>query len=59
MVESDYLILVADDEEDIVEMLSYNLTHEGFSVLKAYTGKSSCFGIEISSASDYPGYYAP
>lgn len=41
MVESDYLILVADDEEDIVEMLSYNLTHEGFSVLKAYTGKDA------------------
>lgn len=41
MVESDYMILVVDDEEDIVEMLSYNLTHEGFSVVKANTGKDA------------------
>jgi phosphate regulon transcriptional regulator PhoB len=32
-------ILVVDDEKDIVDLISYNLEKEGFSVLKAYDGE--------------------
>ncbi len=35
---SDYKILLVDDEEDIVEFLSYNLAKEGFIVSGAYNG---------------------
>ena len=35
---SDYKILLADDEEDIIEFLSYNLTKEGFQVFTALNG---------------------
>jgi two-component system alkaline phosphatase synthesis response regulator PhoP len=35
----DYTILVVDDEEDIVELLSYNLKKEGFRVHTATDGK--------------------
>ena len=31
-------ILVCDDEKDIVDVLSYNLTKEGFNVITAYNG---------------------
>lgn len=31
-------ILIVDDEEDIVEMLAYNFTREGYRVSKAYNG---------------------
>jgi len=34
-------ILVTDDEKDIVELISYNLEKEGFSILKAYDGKAA------------------
>lgn len=34
-------ILVADDEKDIVELISYNLEQEGFQVLKAYDGRQA------------------
>ena len=34
-------ILVIDDEKDIVELISYNLEKEGFSVLKAYDGEAA------------------
>lgn len=34
-------ILVIDDEKDIVELISYNLEKEGFSVLKAYDGETA------------------
>jgi two-component system alkaline phosphatase synthesis response regulator PhoP len=31
-------VLVVDDEPDIVEILSYNLTKENYRVMKAYSG---------------------
>ncbi len=34
-------ILVTDDEKDIVELISYNLEKEGFSVIKAYDGEAA------------------
>ncbi|MEN6374848.1 MAG: response regulator [Smithella sp.] len=34
-------ILVTDDEEDIVDLISYNLTKEGFSTIKAYDGEAA------------------
>ncbi|HEY9125347.1 MAG TPA: response regulator transcription factor [Bacteroidales bacterium] len=33
-----YKILIVDDEEDIIEFVSYNLKKEGYKVLKAYNG---------------------
>ncbi len=38
---SQYKILLVDDEEDIIEFLSYNLKREGFSVLAAYNGEEA------------------
>lgn len=34
-------ILVVDDEKDIVDLVSYNLEKEGFSVVKAYNGEEA------------------
>jgi len=34
-------ILVVDDEKDIIDLLTYNLTKEGFSVLTARDGKEA------------------
>ncbi len=34
-------ILVTDDEKDIVELISYNLEKEGFSIIKAYNGEAA------------------
>jgi two-component system, OmpR family, alkaline phosphatase synthesis response regulator PhoP len=34
-------ILVIDDEKDIVELISYNLEKEGFSIIKAYDGEAA------------------
>lgn len=34
-------ILVVDDEKDIVDLISYNLEKEGFTVLKAYDGEAA------------------
>jgi len=34
-------ILIVDDEQDIVELLSYNLEKEGFSTVKAYDGEAT------------------
>ncbi len=34
-------ILIADDEKDIVEMLSYNLKNEGFTVVTAHDGEEA------------------
>ena len=36
-----YKILLVDDEEDIIEFLSYNLKKEGFQVSAAYNGKQA------------------
>ena len=32
-------ILIVDDEQDIIEVLSYNLTKEGYDVITAFSGK--------------------
>ena len=37
----DYKILLVDDEEDIIEFLSYNLKKEGFEVLAAFDGEQA------------------
>lgn len=34
-------ILIVDDEADIIELLEYNLTREGYSVYKAFTGEEA------------------
>jgi len=34
-------ILIVDDEPDIVELLSYNLEKEKFSIVKAYDGEAA------------------
>jgi DNA-binding response OmpR family regulator len=34
-------ILVVDDEKDIVDLITYNLEHEEFTVIKAYDGESA------------------
>jgi len=41
MIQSNYKILVVDDEEDIVEFVSYNLKKEGFNVSTARNGISA------------------
>lgn len=41
MIQSNYRILVVDDEEDIVEFVSYNLKKEGFNVSTARNGLSA------------------
>ncbi len=38
---SDYKILLVDDEEDIIEFLTYNLRKEGFQVSAAYNGRQA------------------
>jgi two-component system alkaline phosphatase synthesis response regulator PhoP len=38
---ADYKILLVDDEEDIIEFLSYNLEKEGFEVLTAFDGEEA------------------
>ena len=40
-------VLVVDDDSDIVELLEYNLTKEGYSVLTASNGKKA---IDIAKA---------
>jgi phosphate regulon transcriptional regulator PhoB len=34
-------ILITDDERDIVDLISYNLEKEGFSIIKAYDGEKA------------------
>ena len=38
---SNYKILLVDDEEDILEFLSYNLQKEGFQIMTAKTGRET------------------
>jgi DNA-binding response OmpR family regulator len=38
---SDYNILLVDDEKDILEFLSYNLSNEGFKIFTASNGKDA------------------
>ena len=47
MVEKDITprILLVDDEEDILEFVSYNLQREGF---KVYTGRNGREAIELA-----------
>ena len=42
-------VLVVDDEKSIVEFIELNLKRQGFSVLKAYTGRE---GIDIARESN-------
>jgi phosphate regulon transcriptional regulator PhoB len=44
-------ILIVDDEQDIVELLSYNLEKEGFSIVKAYDGEAA-LGLVLSEKPD-------
>ena len=58
MNESMYKILIVDDEEDIVEFVSYNLKREGFNVNIAQEWKGSYQnGRFFPSASYSPGYH--
>jgi len=41
MENSDYKILLVDDEPDILEFLGYNLTKEGYNIFKAGNGKDA------------------
>ena len=45
--QTNYKILVVDDDPDIVELLHYNLTREGYSVAQAENGKKA---IEVAHA---------
>ncbi|MCC2598693.1 response regulator transcription factor [Sphingobacterium sp. FBM7-1] len=45
MMNANQKILVVDDERDIVELISYSLTKEGYQVYQAYNGKE---GIEVA-----------
>jgi two-component system, OmpR family, alkaline phosphatase synthesis response regulator PhoP len=48
MENSDYKILLVDDEPDILEFLGYNLTREGYNIYKAGNGKDALnMAIEI------------
>lgn len=41
MDNSTFTILLVDDEEDIIEFLSYNLKKEGYNVITAYNGQKA------------------
>ena len=41
MKKSDIKILLVDDEPDIIEILTYNLSKEGYQVFSAYNGKQA------------------
>lgn len=45
MPESEYRILIMDDEPDLIEILTYHLSQEGYNVFSAMNGKD---GIEIA-----------
>lgn len=45
MAEKNFKVLIVDDEQDVLEFLSYNLSKEGFEVFKADNGK---IGVELA-----------
>lgn len=45
MSDKNFKVLIVDDEQDVLEFLSYNLSKEGFEVFKADNGKT---GVEIA-----------
>lgn len=49
MADKIFKILIVDDEQDVLEFLSYNLSKEGFEVFQADNGKA---GIEIAKKED-------
>jgi DNA-binding response OmpR family regulator len=51
-------ILIVDDEQDIVELLSYNLEREGFSTAKAYDGEAALKSVKTQTpaVADRRGY---
>jgi len=51
-------ILIVDDEQDIVELLSYNLGKEGFSTTKAYDGEAALKSVKTQkpAVADRRGY---
>ena len=48
-IEQNRRILVVDDEPDLVELVTYNLTHEGFKVSSASDGKEALEKIKNGS----------
>ncbi len=44
---SNYTILLVDDEQDILEFLSYSLKKEGYKIFTANNGKE---GVELSKS---------
>ncbi|MFQ5799327.1 MAG: hypothetical protein ACE5H0_11660 [Bacteroidota bacterium] len=50
-------ILVVDDEEDIVEMLKYNLEREGYDVLTASTGTMALEEARKHPRSHFAGHH--
>ncbi|MFO7568928.1 MAG: response regulator [Smithellaceae bacterium] len=42
-----YKILVVDDEQDIAELVSYNLSREGFAAVKAYDGEAALLKVKL------------
>ncbi|HZH68012.1 MAG TPA: response regulator transcription factor [Chitinophagales bacterium] len=49
MADKIFKILIVDDEQDVLEFLSYNLSKEGFEVFQADNGKA---GIEVAKKED-------
>ena len=43
-------ILIVDDEEDIAELVSYNLIKDGFVTVKAHDGEAALRKIQIGRA---------
>jgi phosphate regulon transcriptional regulator PhoB len=42
-------ILIVDDEKDIVELISYNLAKEGFTVVKAFDGEAALKNVKTQN----------
>jgi two-component system alkaline phosphatase synthesis response regulator PhoP len=49
MAEKQFKVLIVDDEQDVLEFLTYNLEKEGFEVFTADNGKT---GVEIAKKED-------